>query len=79
MAVVTHDVLVPLRFIALVGCFFAGLVALYAVVRSRPLPQLFAVLPQATDVDKFGACVCTVPSEGQLDRRIAVPLHTGRS
>lgn len=31
MAVVTHDVLIPLRFLSLIGCFFAALIALYAV------------------------------------------------
>ena len=33
--VVTHDVLVPLRFVALLGHFFAGLLAIYAAVREE--------------------------------------------
>ena len=37
--VVIHDVLVPLRFLALMGHFLAALLALYAVVR------LFDFLP----------------------------------
>ena len=31
-----HDLAIPLRFLALVGHFFAALLALYAVVRAKP-------------------------------------------